>query len=279
MTDRLLSRSLGLISLALGAVEIAAPDRMKAFLGGGDPSVIRVLGVREIATGVAVLTLRNPAPAFWVRIGGDVLDIALLSRLLSSARSNTGPVAASLGSVGLTTVLDLLAAVRYGREGASGEGRGAARPVERSLTVGRSPDDLYALWRAPETLPRLMDGQGSVSHEADGSQRWRLDVPKGKPVEWTTTVTADEPGARVAWGTAPKTKTTSQGEIRFRPGPGDWGTVVTLRLGVEPKGPLGETLVSAAERQVLHRFKSLAETGEVPTISGQPAARHDGRDR
>jgi hypothetical protein len=30
--------------------------------------------------------------------------------------------------------------------------------------------------------------------------------------------------------------------------------------------------------QALHRFKSLAETGEIPTLYRQPAARNDGRD-
>ena len=40
-------------------------------------------------------------------------------------------------------------------------------------------------------------------------------------------------------------------------------------------GTPGKLLATKA----VHRFKSLAETGEVPTLARQPAARNDGRDR
>jgi uncharacterized membrane protein len=76
--------------------------------------------------------------------------------------------------------------------------------------------------------------------------------------------------------------------VRFRPAPNDLGTEVTLSLRFEPQAvPLGSAMAALfggapgklLATKALHRFKSLAETGEVPTLTRQPAARHDGRDR
>jgi uncharacterized membrane protein len=59
--------------------------------------------------------------------------------------------------------------------------------------------------------------------------------------------------------------------LRFEPPAGLLGSAAAALFGGAP----GKLLATKA----LHRFKSLAETGEVPTLTRQPAARHDGRDR
>ena len=72
----------------------------------------------------------------------------------------------------------------------------------------------------------------------------------------------------------------------FRPAPGDRGTVVTLHLRFDPPGGtlgsaavklLGPTPLHVVVDGALRRFKSLIETGEIPTTERQPAARADTR--
>ena len=76
-----------------------------------------------------------------------------------------------------------------------------------------------------------------------------------------------------------------EGLVRFHPASGDWGTVVTLRLQFDPPGGvLGGAalkLLGAAPgllaSKALRRFKSLVETGEIPTTDHQPAGRANTR--
>ena len=77
----------------------------------------------------------------------------------------------------------------------------------------------------------------------------------------------------------------SEGEVHFRPAPGDRGTEVTLRIRFNPPG--GALGLAAAKvlgfvprlfaERAIHYFRALAETGEIPTTDRQPAARADTR--
>ena len=81
------------------------------------------------------------------------------------------------------------------------------------------------------------------------------------------------------WESDPGAALPSDGFIRFRPAPADWGTEVTLGLHLfAPRRLHGVSACKGlhpqvAAEKILRRFKSLAETGEVPTLVRQPAAR------
>lgn len=105
-----LARNLGWFSIGLGALEIAAPHRLSRAMGvrGAEP-VIAFYGLREIATGVAILTSRDPAPFVWARVAGDLLDaVSLLGAFLGSRRK--GVVGLALGTVAMVTAVDLICA-------------------------------------------------------------------------------------------------------------------------------------------------------------------------
>jgi hypothetical protein len=74
--------------VALGVLEIVAPQRLSRTLGlQGGETLIASSGLREVATGVAILTSRNPAPFVWGRVVGDALDlVSLLSGFGGSRR-------------------------------------------------------------------------------------------------------------------------------------------------------------------------------------------------
>jgi hypothetical protein len=82
------ARALGWASLAIGLTELAAPKAIESMLGIDDTpqtrGVLRVLGARELAHGVGILSDPEPdaklAGAVWARVAGDVLDTALFAK-------------------------------------------------------------------------------------------------------------------------------------------------------------------------------------------------------
>jgi len=81
------------------------------------------------------------------------------------------------------------------------------------------------------------------------------------------------------WETLPDAPVRNEGAFVLRPAPGEWGTEVTLRLGLHLPTPVARladalnlvprTLLGG----VLRRLKSLVETGEIPNTAANPAAR------
>lgn len=89
----------------------------------------------------------------------------------------------------------------------------------------------------------------------------------------------------IAWRSVEDADIPDEGELRLRPAPGEWGTELALTLQFTPPGgalgkkvtTLFDLLLKEVASKTLHRFKSLAETGEIPGLHGQPAGRHGGR--
>ena len=109
MSPVALSRSLGLFSLVLGAVEVAIPRILSRRLGvWGGPWLVRAFGVRELVAGLTILKDPSVASGPASRVGGDVLDIAVLlpAVLPSSYRRKAAGIA--LGAVLGATVLDAI---------------------------------------------------------------------------------------------------------------------------------------------------------------------------
>ena len=66
--------------------------------------------------------------------------------------------------------------------------------------------------------------------------------------------------------------------MALRDAPGDFGTEVTISVEPVDDADLPPMFTGAALVEVLHRFKSLVETGEIPTLDRNPHARHSGPD-
>src|SRR5262245_21391851 len=105
-----LDRSLGWFSVGLGMAELLAPKAMGRMIGVGNQStMLRMCGVREIVSGVGLLSGRAPATFAMSRVVGDVLDLALLGASLRSASSNPTRVAATATAIAGVAALDLYA--------------------------------------------------------------------------------------------------------------------------------------------------------------------------
>ena len=120
--DAQAAKALGLASIGIGLAEIAAPGKVQELLGIQDrPShrgILRVLGVRELMHGYALLTEDKPSRemtnSVWARVAGDVLDTAVLgvAATKTKAPGRFAGVAAAVMGIG---ALDLLSAMRLQR--------------------------------------------------------------------------------------------------------------------------------------------------------------------
>ena len=169
---------------------------------------------------------------------------------------------------------------RWGHDGrrrigmpALAAGRGAR--VERTVTILRSPEELYARWRDLAHLPELMAHLESVTPLDERRSRWVARGPGGTRIAWEAEITADEPGRLIAWRSVEGADIENAGSVRFTAGPGGRGTEVKVLLSYElPAGRLGEAAVTLLGesgdqevREDLRRFKQKMETGEMATAA------------
>jgi uncharacterized membrane protein len=150
--------------------------------------------------------------------------------------------------------------------------------LEEVFTVNRTPWELYAFWRNFEHLPRFMSHLGSVKVLDDRRSHWVARGPAGRTVEWDAEIINDEPNALIAWRSLENADVDNAGSVRFVPGPEGRGTQVKVVIDyIPPAGRIGSAIAylfgeepSIQVREDVRRFKRLMETGEVPTVDGQP---------
>jgi uncharacterized membrane protein len=143
--------------------------------------------------------------------------------------------------------------------------------VERTMTISRTPDELYRVWRNFEHLRELMPHLQSVTELDEKRSHWVARGPAGVTVEWDAELVADEPGRLIAWRSIAGSDVDNAGSVRFTPASGDRGTEVKVRLSyAPPAGRLGDVVATifgrGADRQIredLRRFKQRMEAREV----------------
>jgi uncharacterized membrane protein len=148
--------------------------------------------------------------------------------------------------------------------------------LRRAITVRRSPEDLYWLWRDLKRLPSILDQIESIE-SSNGESHWIAHVGPLR-MQWDAEVIADEPCRRIAWQTQADSDWTHHGEVLLRPAPGDRGTEVHVHLRVEPRGVQALLRMTPLLRKhgrirlgkELRRFKQWAETGEIATAATRP---------
>jgi hypothetical protein len=106
-----LAQGLGWFSIALGLTEMLAPRSLTRCLGmEGHETLVQAYGLREIATGIGILSSEQPAPWMWGRVGGDALDISSLVPGLSDDNPQKHNVGLALAAVAGVTLLDIVCA-------------------------------------------------------------------------------------------------------------------------------------------------------------------------
>lgn len=279
-----LERGLGWFSIGLGAAAVTVPRVVCWLSGTRSPTIMRLVGTRELAAGIGILTRGDRSPWLWSRVVGDTFDLAGLSLALAG-RGRRGRAAVALAAVAGVTALDVLAAVRLTGSNSGHTVLGVSGRtdiyLERSIAVSKSPEECYRFWRSFENLPRFMDTLESVQQLDERRSHWVAKGPMATRLEWTSEITADRPGEEIAWRTLDDSGAANAGSVRFEAAPAGRGTMVRVSLHYSPLGgALGAGLVKllghdpqARIREDLRRFKQVMETGEIPTTRGQPTGR------
>jgi uncharacterized membrane protein len=153
--------------------------------------------------------------------------------------------------------------------------------VQQSITINKTPEELYQAWRNPAILAAVMKHFAEVTNLDQDRTHWVINNPFGQKLEWDAYVVEDRPSEFLRWQSSIGAKWPNEGSVSFRPGPSEWGAEVTLLLRFDPPGAdlTGAVLkrLNFVPRTLAHkalaRFKSLMETGEIPTLEKNPNAR------
>ena len=282
-----LARFLGWFSIGLGIAEIVAPRQLAGMIGvENKPGVFRLMGLREIGHGIAILSQEEPAGAVWSRVAGDMLDLALLgSQLDSDNPERKKTLAATMSVLGVAAV-DLYTARSLSQQSngeSSGPGNGSrssARDlvqsgrgikVKSAVTIGRPIGEVYGFWRNFENLPRFMSDLQSVQMLDERRSHWIAVGPANMRVEWDAETVEDRPEDLISWRSLPGGQVDTAGYVRFRQAPGNRGTEVAVEMRYDPPGGVvgasiaklfGESGQEVVNRD-LQAFKNVLETGEV----------------
>ncbi len=240
--DRELTRVLGWFSIGLGLAELLAPRAVAHTIGvGHHPVLMRMSGLRGIASGMSLLAQRQTGRRSWLRVAGEVMDLALLGAAAASPRADRGRIAAAGAALAGLVALDLRA-IRRVREIAQPETASAqanptiARNIAQTIAVAAAPTMVYGCWRHFENLPRFMRHLERVTRTEAGISRWVAPAPAGNRLGWDTEIVTDERNHQIGWRTLPGSSVRHGGRVQFVPERSRRGTRlrVTLRYAPPP---------------------------------------------
>lgn len=155
--------------------------------------------------------------------------------------------------------------------------------IYRSITINRSPAEIYTFFHNFGNLPLFMKDLAALTVVSETISHWVVQLEHGPKFEWDAEITEEKYAEMIAWRTIGKTEIQQKGTIWFSKTAHDRGTIVRLHmLYTIPAGKLGKLatqLVGEDPDSImqtnLSRLKAYLETGEVPTTKGQPSGRDE----
>src|SRR5581483_4230367 len=133
------------------------------------------------------------------RVGGDMLDLALLGAAFTSNRSDRARLAIAAAAVGGVTALDILCSKQLNGGKSLMNRAPSAVQVTETITVNRSPEECYNFWRDFENMARIMKHLKSVRITGDNRSHWIAKAPAGTEVEWDAEITNEVPNESISW--------------------------------------------------------------------------------
>jgi len=283
---RQLVKALGWFSVGLGIAQLLAPRAVSRTVGVNDhPMLMRACGLREVSTGVGILSQKKSSGWLWSRVAGDAMDLALLATAIASPRnqrqqrSQRSRVLLATAAAAGITALDVLASARQSEQNKPDRYRSesGALFIEKYVIVNRPAEDCYRYWRDFNNFGNFMTHVESVRALSDQRSRWQVKTPMGGSAEWEAEITADQPNELLAWHSVEGAEIENAGTVRFERAPGGRGTVVRVEMQYSPPGGkagavaaklFGEDPAQQVDDDLRH-FKQLIETGVIPTTVGQ----------
>ena len=272
-----LARNLGWFSLGLGLAQLLAPRQVARLVGVDDDSeteaVMRLVGLREIGSGVGLLMQAKPTPWLWARVGGDAMDLMLLSRALQSPESHRGRVLLATAAVLGIAAADTMTSMRMAGEPEEPYLARQQRPIRvtAAVTINAPVSEIYSWWEGFRQLPQFMQDAASIEMTDAGTTRWTFALPGGQNVAMDIELMESRPNEEISWRTGQGSPLSGSGQVRFRTAPVGRGTEVIFNAEFNPPGgELGKTVGGILTRTLgaklsndLRRLKQLIELGEI----------------
>src|SRR4051794_5764406 len=172
-----LAQFLGWFSIGRGTAQLAAPRAMCKLVGaegkGSAPTLMRLMGLRELTQGTGILARPRPTRWLWSRVAGDALDLSLLG--LVAAEHRRARTAFAIANVVGVTIPDLYESRFLSKK--IGPVR-SARLIRKAVTVNRPRREVEEAWTAETELRRKVDAAGAwvIFAEAPGNRGTELVV-------------------------------------------------------------------------------------------------------
>ncbi len=158
---------LGWFSIGLGLTSLLAPRGVARMIGARgdstDRSILRLVGLQELACGIGILSNSRPTGWVWARVAGDAAHLTLLGRRdgLRAARAATdgGHHRGHRRASPRSTLYNALQLTRTPNPTVRESWTGPVE-VHQSITINRPAEELYRFWRDFRNLPRFMTPPG-----------------------------------------------------------------------------------------------------------------------
>jgi uncharacterized membrane protein len=142
--------------------------------------------------------------------------------------------------------------------------------VTQSITIDRTPAEVYRFWRRLENLPQFMKHVETVEPIDDVRSRWVVKGPAGSRVEWTAKILADRHNQVISWESLPGAEVQNAGSVWFEPAQNGGTEVKVILEYYPPTGRLGQAVAKlfgeAPDQQLaedLERLKDALEVGSA----------------
>jgi uncharacterized membrane protein len=197
----------------------------------------------------------------------DLRGLALVGLAAALVRRGASGHCDVYGALGVSTANDVTS------NAATVNARRAIK-IERSITIERPRESLYAIWRDFEHLPEYVPEIESVRVLGNGRSHWTACLPGGKRVEWNSEIVNDIPNGLIAWKTVGHPDIAHAGSVHFTEAPGGRRTKMRVVIDYEPPGGRLGMLVAAFTRlfgqspdsklgEGLSRFRTQVEAAAV----------------
>jgi uncharacterized membrane protein len=145
---------------------------IRKVIGGGNKQFIRVMGLRELGHGTAILTTTRPTIAVWSRVGGDALDAAALAVVARHGKKRTFLALAQLAPIAAADYYE--AKHLSQREGDPVSGK----RIVKAVTIAKPRQEVEQAWTEATELRDKVDKHGALVafREAPGGRGTELAI-------------------------------------------------------------------------------------------------------
>lgn len=265
------AEALGWLSIGFGVAHLVAPRAVSKFFGIKDrDALMRLAGMRNLVTGIGILSRPDARGWMWSRVAGDLVDLAMLGTVLEPRGKDHGGLRPAALMVGGILAADYLCAHQLSSSSDGTMAKSRLYEARESIVINRPRDEIFEFWRNFENLPTVMSDLERVRVIDERRSHWVIKSAVKSALEWDAEIVHEEPGRLIEWRSVEEADVEHFGRVSFSDLPENRGTLVEVYLRYKPPGgALGQALADLVGdnpqkklRHDLRNFRQHMEQGE-----------------